>query len=77
MRWLDYLPIVPLTIAAILLGLSPPFAEPHLWQKFKLLAANELRQSIDISDFFLHLSLIVVLALKLVRVKELRRMKPR
>ncbi len=76
MRWLDYLPIVPLAIAAVLLGLSPPFAEPHLWQKLKLLASGQLDQSIDILDFFLHASLIVILALKLVRLRELQRMKP-
>jgi len=77
LRWLDHLPIAPLAIAAVLLGLSPPLAEPHLWQKFKLLVANELHQSIDIWDFLLHLSLIVVLALKLVRMNGLRRVKSR
>jgi hypothetical protein len=64
---------VPLAIAATALAVSPPFSEPHLWQKLKLLVGGELEQSIDIFDFVLHASLIVLLALKLARQYELRR----
>lgn len=71
--WLDYFPLVPLVIAALLLGLAPPFAEPHLWLALKLILAAKLEAPIDLLDFFLHASLPVLLALKLMRLHELRR----
>ncbi|MFL6622167.1 MAG: RND transporter [Sulfurifustaceae bacterium] len=73
MRWLDYFPLVPLALAALLLGSAPPLAEPHLWQELKLIAAAKLEAPIDLFDFFLHASLPVLLALKLMRLHELRR----
>lgn len=62
--------MVPLIVAAALLGLGPPFAEPHLWEKLKLLAGGELVHPVDILDFFIHASLPALLALKLVRLRQ-------
>ena len=73
LRWLDRVPLTPLLIAAVLLGLSPPLAEPHLWQKLKLLVAGQLVRPVDIFDFLMHASLPLVLALKLLRLYLLRR----
>lgn len=71
-RWLDYLPLMPLTVSAIALGLGPPLAEPHLWHDLKLLVAWQLMRPLDIFDFWLHATLPLVLVLKLVRLRQLQ-----
>ncbi len=71
-RWLDYLPVMPLAVAAIVLALAPPLAEPHLWRDIKLLVAGQLLRTVDILDFWLHATLLLVLALKLVRVRQVQ-----
>lgn len=73
LRWLDKLPLLPLVIAAALLGLSPGLAEPHLIQKLRLLYAGQLDQPLDIFDLILHASLPFVLLLKLLRMRALDR----
>ena len=77
LRWLDYVPLAPLVVAAVILALSPPLAEPHLLQKLKLLAAGELTQPIDWFDFALHAFLPVLLLLKFLRVRQLGRARTR
>lgn len=72
-RWLDYVPLVPLAIAAVVLGLSPPLAEPHLLQKLRLLVNGQPLQRIDLIDLLLHLVLPFLLALKLLRALGVRR----
>lgn len=57
----------------MLLALSPPFEEPHLWQKLKLLAAGRLVERIDIVDLALHAVLPLLLLLKVLRVHVLGR----
>jgi hypothetical protein len=52
---------------ALLLALLPFFPEPHLWQKLKMLAAGTLVRPIDIFDLFLHGTLLILLAVKLIR----------
>lgn len=69
LRWLDCVPLVPLALAAAILALSPPGAEPHLWRKLVLLATGRLVQPLDIVDFFLHASLPLVLGMKLLRLR--------
>jgi hypothetical protein len=73
LRWLDYVPIVPLVVAATLLGVSPSPFEPHLWQKLKLLAAGRIEQPLDMLDLFFHGMLLPIVALKLVRLRQLTR----
>lgn len=73
LRWLDNLPLAPLTIAALLLGLSPMLSEPHLLQKLRLLYAGRLNESIDIFDLAMHASLPLLLVLKLFRLRQLDR----
>lgn len=67
LNWLDRVPLAPLVVAAVLLGLAPFAPEPHLWQKLKMLAAGELQRPIDIFDLVLHGGPVVLLVLKLVR----------
>jgi len=67
MRWLDRIPLVPLMIVALLLGLAPFQPEPHLWEKLKMLASGVLSRPIDIFDLVLHGVAPVLLVLKLAR----------
>ena len=72
MTWLDKIPLVPLALVAVLLGLAPFVPEPHLWEKLKMLAAGTLVRPIDIFDLLLHAATIVVLILKLARTASRR-----
>ncbi len=65
MNWLDKLPLLPLFFVALLLGLAPLGAQPHLWGKLNLLFSGELQRPIDIFDLFLHGTPLVLLLLKL------------
>ncbi len=73
MAWLDRIPLGPLLIAALLLGLAPFQPEPHLWEKLKMLAAGTLSRPIDIFDLFLHGTPAVLLLLKLARMRLMLR----
>ena len=70
MAWLDRIPLAPLALLAVLLGLAPFVPEPHLWEKLKMLVAGSLSRPIDIFDLVLHASPIVVLVLKLARMRS-------
>ncbi len=65
MSWLNKIPLLPLIIVAIALGLAPINPEPHLWQKLKMLVVGELGKPIDIFDLFLHGTPLLVLLLRL------------
>ncbi|MDH5325191.1 MAG: RND transporter [Gammaproteobacteria bacterium] len=73
MRWLDKIPLLPLTIAAVLLGLAPLKPQPHLWEKLQFLIQGTLTKPIDIFDLCLHGSLLVLLFLKLLRLFQNKR----
>jgi hypothetical protein len=68
MTQLDNLPLLPLVIAALTLGLAPFFPEPHIWEKLKMLVAGDLARPIDIFDLLLHAAPWALLAAKLVRI---------
>lgn len=68
MHWLDKVPLLPLALGALLLGLAPFAPEPHLWEKLKMLADGTLSRPIDIFDLLLHGALPVLLLLKLLRL---------
>lgn len=72
MKWLDRLPLVPLLVVALALGLAPFAPEPHLWQKLKMLAAGELIRPIDVFDLFLHGTPVVLVILKGIRLSKSR-----
>jgi len=54
-----------LIIAAVLLGLAPFRPEPHLVEKWRMLAHGTLRRPIDILDFLFHLSPLFLITMKL------------
>ena len=68
MRWLDKLPLVPLALGALVLGLAPLLPEPHLWRKFAMLAHGQLHRAIDAADLIMHASLPILLMLKVARM---------
>ncbi len=72
MKWLDRAPLSLIAIIAILLALAPFGAEPHLWQKLKMLFTGSLHRPIDILDLLLHGAPAIVLVVKLVRVTRAR-----
>lgn len=72
MKWLDRIPLVPLTLGALLLGLAPFYPQPHLVEKLGMLFEGTLSRPIDIFDLVLHASLPVLLLLKLVREGQRR-----
>ncbi|MBI3897737.1 MAG: RND transporter [Gammaproteobacteria bacterium] len=67
LAWLDHIPLLPLAIAAALLGLAPSITEPHLWQKLEWFMAGRPLSSLEVADVVMHASLPVLLMLKLVR----------
>lgn len=67
MRQLLYkLPLMPLLVAAIFLGLAPFQPEPHLWTKLKMLADGSLTEMIDIFDMLMHGAPLILLVLKFI-----------
>ena len=70
MSLLDRIPLVPLAIFAVLLALLPFVPQPHLFEKIGMLLDGSLTRPLDIFDLFWHSWLIVVLALKLIRLKS-------
>lgn len=64
-EFLDRLGWGPLIFAAVLLGLSPFYPEPHLVEKLRMLAQRKLARPIDIFDLLFHLSPLVLIVLKL------------
>lgn len=67
LAWLDRVPLIPLAVGALFLGLAPFTPEPHLWQKLKMLAVGQLTRPIDIFDLVMHAALPLLLVLKLAR----------
>ena len=68
MKWLDNIPLVMLMAMAILLGLAPFAAEPHLIQKIKMLLDGSLVKPIDIFDLLMHATPSVLLLVRIVRI---------
>lgn len=73
MAWLDHIPLLPLAVAALLLGLAPFVPEPHLWEKLRMLAQGTLSRPIDVFDLILHAAAPLLLGAKLVRLFHLKR----
>ncbi len=64
-QWLLKIPVMPLVLIAVFLGLAPFVPEPHLWEKLKMLAAGTLHRPMDIFDLFMHSAPAALLALRL------------
>ena len=73
MRWLDKIPLLPLALGAVFLGLAPLIPEPHVWEKLKMLAEGTLSQPLDIFDLVMHASLPVLFIMKVIRLVMIHR----
>ena len=70
LKYIDRIPLLPLTVAAVFMALAPFAPEPHLVEKTRMLMNGELSRGIDIFDLFWHSFLIVLLAIRLLRYKK-------
>jgi hypothetical protein len=68
------IPLPLLIVLCLTLGLAPFTAEPHVWEKLKMLASGELTKLLDIFDLLLHgapwLLLIARLSLSFTNTSE-------
>jgi hypothetical protein len=69
MKWLDKIPLLPLAIIAVMLGILPypSQPQPHLLEKLGMLFQGTLVKPIDIFDLLLHGTPSILLLLKGVR----------
>ena len=72
MAWLDKIPLVPLLLFGVLLGLAPMFPEPHLVEKLRMLFQGTLERPVDIFDLLMHGIPALLLILKLIRMALVR-----
>ena len=70
LKYIDRIPLLPLAIAAVFMALAPFAPEPHLVEKTRMLMNGELSRGIDIFDLFWHSFLIVLLAIRLIRLNK-------
>ncbi|MDH5257237.1 MAG: RND transporter [Gammaproteobacteria bacterium] len=68
MKWIDKIPLIPLSIASIFMMAAPFVPEPHLVEKIGMLMAGELSKPIDIFDLFWHLTPLTLLLIRLYRL---------
>lgn len=72
MKLIDRIPLGHLILIALILAVMPaivpPFPEPHLVEKLRMLADGTLTKPLDIFDLFLHATPITLLVIRLVRM---------
>ncbi len=68
LKVLESIPVLPLGIVAIMLGLAPMAPEPHLVEKLRMLSEGSLVKPIDIFDLIMHSTGLLILAIKLGRM---------
>jgi hypothetical protein len=57
----------------VMLALAPFYPLPHLVQKLQMLFNGVLTRPLDIFDLFFHSSGLILIALKLVRLHQLKK----
>jgi len=67
-KFIDNIPLAGLVIVAVFLGLAPFTPEPHLVEKTRMLINGNLHKPIDIFDFLMHGTPLVLLVIKLLRL---------
>jgi hypothetical protein len=65
MKWLCKIPLIPLIVVAIFIGLAPFVPQPHLWEKLNMLFDGTLSRPMDIFDLFWHGTVPVLLFIKI------------
>lgn len=68
LKFLDKLPLLPLVVISLTLGMAPFVPEPHLWEKLKMLATGNLTNLTDTFDLLMHGTGPGLLILKLLRM---------
>lgn len=72
MHWIDRLPLPQLTLIALMLAVMPaivpPFPEPHLIEKLRMLMEGTLSKPLDIFDLLMHGTPITLLMIRLYRM---------
>nr|CAA6808399.1 MAG: RND transporter [uncultured Thiotrichaceae bacterium] len=67
---LGKIPLFPLVIISLMLGMAPFVPEPHLWEKLKMLGNGTLSAPMDIFDLLMHGLPVTILILKLTLQKK-------
>ena len=70
MKWIDKIPLLPLSIASIFMLGAPFVPEPHLLEKIGMLMAGELSKPLDIFDMFWHVMPLTLLLIRLSRMRK-------
>ena len=65
MRFLEKIPLGPMILAAIFMGLAPFVPQPHLWEKLGMLVDGRLTETMDIFDLLWHSALLILVLLKI------------
>ena len=73
MRLLDGIPLGVIIVFGIALSLAPFYTQPHLLQKLQMLYDGRLHRPLDIFDLVWHSMGLVLIALKLVRLQQLKK----
>jgi hypothetical protein len=73
MKLLDNISLAAVLIFGIALALAPFYPQPHLLEKIQMLFNGELSRSIDIFDLFWHSLGLILIALKLLRIRQLKK----
>jgi hypothetical protein len=73
---INQLPLPPLLILALTLGLAPFTPEPHLQEKIRMLLQGDLHKPIDIFDFIMHGLPVFLLILRLMTAMLFKKIKP-
>jgi len=70
MKWIDKIPLLPLSLIAVFMLGAPFSPEPHLSGKFAMLMVGELSKPLDIFDLFWHLTPLTLLLIRLSRMRK-------
>lgn len=54
MKIIHSIPLAPLVLICLTLGLAPFTPEPHVWEKLKMLFSGTLSAPIDMLDLLMH-----------------------
>ncbi len=72
LNWIDRISLPQFAFLSIMLALMPailpPFPEPHLVEKIRMLMEGTLHKPIDIFDLFMHATPISLLLIRLFRI---------
>ncbi|MDH5711796.1 MAG: RND transporter [Gammaproteobacteria bacterium] len=67
MKWVDKMPLFPLAVVAVFMGVLPLHGTSHLLEKIDMLQAGVLERPIDIFDLFLHGTPAALLVVRVIR----------